>query len=97
MQGRLKVTDGLLQTALLRRNPALHRPDRVAHHDPVAQPALAQHDIKKLLAYHSVENIGIILLGVGLGVFFNGIGMGAVAALGFGPGLTMEGAVLSRP
>jgi hydrogenase-4 component B len=29
--------------------------------------ALAQHDIKRLLAYHSVENIGIILLGVGLG------------------------------
>jgi len=30
--------------------------------------ALAQHDIKRLLAYSSVENIGIILLGVGLGV-----------------------------
>ncbi|MCR4340877.1 MAG: hypothetical protein NUW01_13435, partial [Gemmatimonadaceae bacterium] len=29
--------------------------------------ALAQHDIKRLLAYHSVENIGIILLGIGLG------------------------------
>jgi len=28
--------------------------------------ALAQHDIKKLLAYHSVENIGIILIGLGL-------------------------------
>jgi hydrogenase-4 component B len=28
--------------------------------------ALAEHDIKRLLAYHSVENIGIILLGVGL-------------------------------
>ncbi len=27
--------------------------------------ALAQHDIKRLLAYHSVENIGIIALGVG--------------------------------
>ena len=26
--------------------------------------ALAQHDIKKLLAYHSVENIGIIGLGM---------------------------------
>jgi len=28
--------------------------------------ALAQHDIKRLLAYHSVENIGIILMGFGL-------------------------------
>jgi hydrogenase-4 component B len=30
--------------------------------------ALAQHDLKRLLAYHSVENIGIILMGLGLGV-----------------------------
>src|SRR5690242_19302387 len=30
--------------------------------------ALAQHDLKRLLAYHSVENIGIILLGIGIGV-----------------------------
>jgi len=29
--------------------------------------ALAQHDLKRLLAYHSVENIGIITLGLGLG------------------------------
>ncbi len=28
--------------------------------------AIGQHDIKKLLAYHSVENIGIILIGLGL-------------------------------
>jgi len=27
--------------------------------------AIAQHDVKRLLAFHSVENIGIILLGVG--------------------------------
>lgn len=32
--------------------------------------ALMEHDIKKLLAYHSVENIGIILLGIGLAMFF---------------------------
>lgn len=32
--------------------------------------ALMEHDIKRLLAYHSVENIGIILLGVGLAMFF---------------------------
>ena len=28
--------------------------------------AIAQHDIKRLLAYHSVENIGIILIGLGV-------------------------------
>ena len=44
--------------------------------------ALAEHDIKKLLAYHSVENIGIILLGVGIG--FMGVSMNqpVLAALG---------------
>lgn len=35
--------------------------------------ALMEHDIKRLLAYHSVENIGIILLGVGLAMFFTGL------------------------
>lgn len=30
--------------------------------------AIAQHDIKKLLAYHSIENIGIIAIGIGLGI-----------------------------
>ncbi len=30
--------------------------------------ALAQHDLKRLLAYHSVENIGIIALGIGAGL-----------------------------
>ncbi|HEX2957478.1 MAG TPA: proton-conducting transporter membrane subunit [Chitinispirillaceae bacterium] len=28
--------------------------------------AIAQHDLKRLLAYHSVENIGIILMGLGI-------------------------------
>jgi len=28
--------------------------------------ALLQHDLKRLLAYHSVENIGIILMGIGM-------------------------------
>lgn len=28
--------------------------------------AIGQHDIKRLLAYHSIENIGIILMGLGL-------------------------------
>jgi hydrogenase-4 component B len=30
--------------------------------------ALAQHDLKRLLAYHSIENIGIIFIGLGAGV-----------------------------
>src|SRR5258708_31989569 len=28
--------------------------------------AVGQHDLKRLLAYHSIENIGIIVMGVGL-------------------------------
>ncbi len=49
--------------------------------------ALMDHDLKKLLAYHSVENIGIILLGVGAAMFFGSIGIGAVAALAMCAGL----------
>src|SRR6476646_3509653 len=33
--------------------------------------ALMEHDLKSLLAYHSVENIGIILLGIGAGMIFH--------------------------
>jgi formate hydrogenlyase subunit 3/multisubunit Na+/H+ antiporter MnhD subunit len=49
--------------------------------------ALAQHDLKRLLAYHSVENIGIILLGLGLGVLGLAYGMTVLAVLGFAAGL----------
>lgn len=49
--------------------------------------ALAQHDLKRLLAYHSVENIGIITLGLGLGVLGMSIGSLPMAVLGFGGGL----------
>ncbi|NPD32002.1 hydrogenase 4 subunit B [Eggerthellaceae bacterium zg-997] len=45
--------------------------------------ALAEHDIKRLLAYHSVENIGIILLGVGTGFIGLATGNVTVAVLGF--------------
>ena len=45
--------------------------------------ALAQHDLKRLLAYHSVENIGIILLGAGAGVLGVAYGSPSVAILGF--------------
>jgi NADH:ubiquinone oxidoreductase subunit 5 (subunit L)/multisubunit Na+/H+ antiporter MnhA subunit len=44
---------------------------------------LAQHDLKRLLAFHSVENIGIILLGLGTGVLGISYGYPTVATLGF--------------
>jgi formate hydrogenlyase subunit 3/multisubunit Na+/H+ antiporter MnhD subunit len=37
--------------------------------------ALKEHDFKKLLAYHSIENIGIIVVGLGLYVIFNSYGL----------------------
>jgi len=44
--------------------------------------ALMQHDLKRLLAYHSVENIGIILLGLGMSLVFIGFGHHAAGILG---------------
>jgi hydrogenase-4 component B len=49
--------------------------------------ALMEHDLKRLLAYHSVENIGIILIGVGAGLIFHSYGLMTLAALGFIGGL----------
>ncbi|WP_169764612.1 proton-conducting transporter membrane subunit [Campylobacter mucosalis] len=45
--------------------------------------ALCQHDFKALLAYHSVENIGIILLGLGTGIYGVAEGNATLAAIGF--------------
>jgi formate hydrogenlyase subunit 3/multisubunit Na+/H+ antiporter MnhD subunit len=45
--------------------------------------ALAQHDLKRLLAYHSVENIGIIAIGLGIGLLGKSYGLPAMAYLGF--------------
>lgn len=45
--------------------------------------ALGQHDLKRLLAYHSIENIGIILLGLGLGLIGKSTGHPALQVLGF--------------
>lgn len=45
--------------------------------------ALAQKDLKRLLAYSSVENIGIIGLGLGAGLLGLNEGQPAVAVLGF--------------
>jgi hydrogenase-4 component B len=44
--------------------------------------ALAQHDLKRLLAYHSVENIGIILSGLGLGALGSAYHRPALVLLG---------------
>jgi hydrogenase-4 component B len=49
--------------------------------------ALGQHDIKRLLAYHSVENIGIILIGMGIGMIGVAAGKPIMAVLGFAGGL----------
>ena len=49
--------------------------------------ALAQHDLKRLLAYHSVENIGIIVMGLGVGVLGLGIGSPTLTFFGFAGGL----------
>ena len=49
--------------------------------------ALGQHDLKRLLAYHSVENIGIIAIGLGLGLVGRSLGNPAWIVLGFGGGL----------
>ena len=49
--------------------------------------ALMQHDLKRLLAYHTVENIGIIYIGLGLALGFKVFGMPAAAALALTAGL----------
>ena len=45
--------------------------------------AIAQHDIKRLLAYHSIENIGIIGMGIGIGMFGLVYENNLLAVLGF--------------
>lgn len=45
--------------------------------------ALMQHDLKRLLAYHTVENIGIIFVGLGMALAFRSSGLDAAAALAF--------------
>ena len=49
--------------------------------------ALVQHDIKRLLAYHSIENIGIILLGLGVGMIGMADGRPELAIVGVAAGL----------
>lgn len=49
--------------------------------------ALMEHDMKRLLAFHSVENIGIILIGVGMSVIFMSADMPKLAAFSLIAGL----------
>ena len=50
--------------------------------------ALGQHDLKRLLAYHSVENVGIIVMGLGVAMIGRATGRADIVALG------LSGAVL---
>jgi hydrogenase-4 component B len=43
--------------------------------------ALMEHDLKRLLAWHSIENIGIILMGFGAALMFRSLGYANLAAL----------------
>ena len=43
--------------------------------------ALMEHDLKRLLAWHSIENIGIILMGFGAALMFRSLGQANLAAL----------------
>ncbi len=49
--------------------------------------AIVQHNLKKLLAYHSIENIGIIGIGIGLGSIGLGLKNNTLAIAGFAGGL----------
>jgi len=45
--------------------------------------ALSEHDIKALLANHSIENIGIILIGFGMGMIFDSLGLKTLSSFAF--------------
>ncbi len=49
--------------------------------------ALTEHDLKRLLAFHSIENIGIILMGVGAALLFVSLGDKPLAAIALIAGL----------
>ncbi|MBU6402579.1 MAG: hydrogenase 4 subunit B, partial [Verrucomicrobia bacterium] len=49
--------------------------------------ALMEHDLKRLLAYHSIENIGIILMGLGAALMFQRTGHPVLASLALVAGL----------
>jgi hydrogenase-4 component B len=49
--------------------------------------ALTENDLKRLLAYSSVENVGVIFLGLGAGLVLHSYGLHAFALAGFGAAL----------
>jgi hydrogenase-4 component B len=49
--------------------------------------AIGQHDVKRLLAYHSIENIGIIVMGLGLALMGRSLGRADLVLLGLGGSL----------
>ncbi len=49
--------------------------------------AIGQHDLKRLLAYHSIENIGIIVMGLGLALIGRSLGRADWVVLGLGGAL----------
>lgn len=49
--------------------------------------AISQHDLKRLLAYHSIENIGIIGIGIGVGMLGLAYNYPVIATLGFAGGI----------
>jgi hydrogenase-4 component B len=49
--------------------------------------ALMEHDLKRLLAYHSIENIGIILMGFGSALLFRSYGHPVLAGIALTAGL----------
>jgi hydrogenase-4 component B len=49
--------------------------------------ALGQHDLKRLLAYHSIENIGIIVMGLGVALLGAAGGTPLLVLLGLGGAL----------
>jgi formate hydrogenlyase subunit 3/multisubunit Na+/H+ antiporter MnhD subunit len=42
--------------------------------------AAVQTDMKRLLAYSSIENVGVIFTGLGLAIVFHGVGMHSLTA-----------------
>ena len=49
--------------------------------------AIGQHDLKRLLAYHSIENIGIIVMGIGVAMIGRSLGRTDWVVLGLGGSL----------
>ncbi|HEU4401174.1 MAG TPA: hydrogenase 4 subunit B [Candidatus Polarisedimenticolia bacterium] len=49
--------------------------------------ALTEQDLKRLLAYSSIENLGIVFMGIGIGFVFHGHGRADLAAVALAAGL----------